>query len=132
MITPQELRKLTNEALENAAKERQRVAEAEAKKRREREAQDAARASLTISTIPQLAYDAAVKGQAEVVVVRLQYSEYTLPNGIHDYRICKPEWLQGAGKLIWDHCVNAGLKPTLEHWHDGVGVHEAFEIVIHW
>ena len=40
--------------------------------------------------------------------------------------------LKGVADLVWQFCVDSNLNPTLEHWHDGVGITGGYDIVVHW
>jgi hypothetical protein len=48
------------------------------------------------------------------------------------YKNSKPTNLSGVGRLVWEYCVGAKLNPTLEYWHDGVGINGGYNLVIHW
>jgi hypothetical protein len=131
MISPKELRKLTDEALVNAEKERTRQAEEQLRIAEENKKKRENRAATILAEIPAKAREAAVKGSCSVAIMRLEYPEFDKPSGTH-FALCEPQWLKGAAKIVWDHCVEANLKPRLEHWHDGVGIHESFDIIVQW
>ena len=69
-------------------------------------------------------------GRNFAIVMSVSHSDCRPPNNL--YGTCKPEWLQGVPKLVYNACVEANLNPTIEYWHDGIGIESGFNIVVHW
>ncbi|OGY62361.1 MAG: hypothetical protein A2745_02080 [Candidatus Harrisonbacteria bacterium RIFCSPHIGHO2_01_FULL_44_13] len=95
------------------------------------------RAEQVISHIPNLTEAAARTGKNKAVIMDITAKDYERPSQClfraWDWRVCKPEWLAGACKLVFDYCQEAGLDPRIEYWHEDVGMKtDGFYMVVHW
>ena len=130
MVDINKLSRLTREAIQRGKEEAARIeaeklAAAERKRKAERR-----KAENVIEQIPDRAEKEAKAGRTHAIVYALKSSEdYT--TGYNQWH-AREDNLCGVGKLVWDYCVGAGLKPTIEDWHDGVGINSGYNIVIHW
>jgi hypothetical protein len=128
MINPAKLRELTLQAIANGEAERQRKIDAKAaeEKRKQREAE--VKAQGIIEKIPQKCEAQARDEHFFAIVMNMTYGkDYT-----RDYNGVKPEDLLGAAPIVWKYCVEAGLRPTLERWDDGMGINGGYNITVHW
>ncbi len=132
VIDTDRLRNLTDIALAQANEERRRreAEEREAEERKQLEIRAKARSILV--QIPRRAEEDAIAGRKFSIVMSFSYGDYNRPRDEKRNHFCDPLWLTGATQIVYEHCVLAELHPTLEYWHDGAGVNEGFNIVIHW
>jgi hypothetical protein len=137
MMTPEELRKLTNQAIDRAKQEREMKIKAdyEAELRQDKEAE--LKAESIIAQIPGRAETEAKAGRSHAVVMGLRYGEYTVLDGkwggTNARAVINPKGVDGkAALIVWTYCQNAGLDPKLEYWHDGAGIDGGYNIVIRW
>lgn len=126
------LRRLTEAAIQKGKEEAERQKQIQLEEERRQKEMEELRAKGIIAQIPHRAKTEAIAGRSHAIVMGIAYSDYNKPRGNNEWNICRPEWLVGAAKIVWDYCVGANLKPTLEFWHDGVGIKSGFNIVIHW
>jgi len=132
VIDTDRLRRLTDEALTRADEERVRreAEEREAKEREQREIE--AKALSILEQIPRRAEEDAKATRKFSIVMSFSYGDYNRPRDEKRNNFCDPLWLNGTAQIVYEHCVLANLHPTLEYWHDGVGVNDGFNIVVHW
>ncbi len=131
-ITPQELTLMTKKALKKAERAKAAAAEqqrAEAENQRQIEE---TKAQGIIQQIPHRAKTEAGQGRSHATIMSVHNKDYQRPPLDNQHDRCKPEWLIGSCKIVYDYCKKAGLEPTIEYWHDGVGINSGFNIVIHW
>lgn len=84
--------------------------------------------------------DTAAKAQARqglryATVYDISFDEVDQPDPLPegaDYSLCEPHMLRGVAKLIYEHCRENGLSPSIQFWHDGVGVNGGWKLNIHW
>lgn len=129
----QDLREITR--LSRAAQEeRARQHQLElADQARQRQQQEDLKTQHVIDQIEGRAKAEAHVGRDHAIVMSLDYSDYARPRDFKGgYNLCYPEWLKGVGARVFVYCTSAGLAPTLEFWHDGVGNKSGFNIVVHW
>lgn len=128
----QRLRTLTADAIRNGQEERERQLAAERETAaRERRALEL-KAQGIIAQIPARAEAEARAGRSYAIIMSLSYDDHTRPRDTKEgWNVCKVEWLKGAARVVYDHCVHAGLRPTIEFWHDG-GDFSGFNLLIHW
>lgn len=135
-IDAAKLRELTNEAIRKGEEEKRRI---EAKKlaaeQKKREA-DEIKAQRVIEDIPDRAEKEATAGRSFAIVYSLNdYSDYDRDGNLgwgSAQNKTLHQRLKGVGKLVWDYCEEAGLKPAIEDWHDGVGMNSGYNIIIRW
>lgn len=146
MIDVQALRATTNEAIRAA--EAARVARLAAEERAQREKSEWVRRETDLKVerilgqVPGRCAIEANAGRSHAIVMSLE-TRYGRNSqvGIYDYE--RPTnsgyngefntaWLCGPGKIVYDNLVAAGLRVTVEYWHDGVGVESGYNLVVHW
>ena len=121
VIDPKELTKLVKHAILEGELEADRI---------ERERTPEALALAVIARIPECIQKAVIKRRASAVIMHLHYDQgLDRPPG-QEYGACKPEWLTGAAKLVWDACVASKLSPRLEYWADAG--ESRFDLHVHW
>jgi hypothetical protein len=123
------LRQKTNEAIRRGEEKRQK----ELKLQRDQEERERRewqlKAEGVVSQIPSRCEKEAEAGRSHAVVYSIPFEEYYQ----HGHRgAVTAECLTGAAPIVWRHCVAAKLSPTLESWHDGVGIKGGWNIVVHW
>jgi hypothetical protein len=134
-VNVENLKRMTAEAIEVGKAKAKKMAEEIAEKERLRQIADERKAQNVIDQIPGRAEKEASLGRNHAIVMSVDFADYDRPSHTpagKDWRVCQGDWLKGACKLVWEYCVEAGLNPTLEDWHDGVGVNSGHNIVIHW
>ena len=131
-IDVERLRQLTLEARLRAAEERKRLRKEQEDKEAQRKRADELKARQVILQIPGRAETEARQGRNHAIVVSIGYDDFDRPHDYHNWNKCESEWLKGSANTVFQACLGAGLKPTLEFWHDGVGENSGFNIVIHW
>lgn len=129
MIDPKQLRKLTDEAIARGEQahrqELARIAAENARKQRQAELL----AESVIEQIPEKCEKEARHERSHAVVMGMKWDrDYPFNSGKNP----QPNDLMGAGAIVWKYCTDAGLAPTIEFWHDGVGVQSGHNIVVHW
>jgi hypothetical protein len=125
------LRKATEDAIQRGKeREKKRLAEVKAKDERQKQ-KDQLLASHILAAFPDKCEKEAEQGRSHAIIMGLKYSR--------DYDSPAPNWndlpynkLKGPGALVWNYLSLAGLKPTIEYWHDGMGMDSGFNIVVHW
>jgi len=132
IIDPRELTGLTQQAIEDARRESERIErERLAAEKRQRLA-DQLKAESIIAQIPERARNAAKGSQSYALVMSLrERADFDSPAGNQEHGVCHPCWLKGSAKLVWDACTTAGLSPKLQYWYNDSG-DSGFNIVIHW
>lgn len=134
-VDVKKLKEMTRAAIERGQEEARQLAEKVAEKERLKKLADERKAQNVIDQIPGRAEKEAALGRNHAIVMAVKYEDYDRPSHTpegKDWRVCQGDWLKGACKLVWDYCVDAELHPTLEDWHDGVGMNSGHNIVIHW
>ena len=131
-VTAEKRKKTTADAIARGQETARKAEDARiAKEERQRRAEEA-KAEAIIAQIPDRAERESEQGRNHAIVMSVKYEDYTRPHGATDWRVCQGDWLKGVAKLVFEFCVEANLKPTLEDWHDGVGMNSGHNIVIHW
>lgn len=131
MVDVSNLKRLTQEAIQRGkakkAKDEQEKQEKEERRLREQKH----RAEGIIEQIPHLAEKAAHEAQSQAVVMKMKWTEDYTSTGVgHSRGISIVHG--SAADLVMKWCQEAGLRPTVEDWHDGCGMDSGYEIVIHW
>lgn len=129
-MDPKELRKLTDEAVKRGAQYKREVADRNlAESDRQRKA-DELKAQSILAEAPDRAEEAARKGLSEAVVMTLRYDDYDQRG--QNWNVLMPDQLKRVARLVYEGCVAAGFKTTLEFGHDGGGMESWFNIMISW
>lgn len=127
--TIEELRKLTSEALEQARIEREqklaRIQERDERKAKENQAF----AERVLAQVPDKARKEAKEGRGHVVVMGLKWGR---DHDGYSSNQLQYNQLKGPGAIVWNELSKAGLQPSIEYWHDGVGMDGGFNIIIKW
>lgn len=121
------LKQTTEEAIERGKIEREIIERQQEDFDRREQEKFALKARHVIEQIPSRAEREARAGRDHAIVYSIPFEEC--------YKSRQPvskDTLTGAAPLIWTHCHEAGLKPTMESWHDGIGIKSGYNIVIHW
>tara|TARA_Y100000034_G_scaffold135296_1_gene206607 strand:- start:258 stop:656 length:399 start_codon:yes stop_codon:yes gene_type:complete len=121
-----ELKASTQTAIEVADKRRQqKLAETKAKDERVARAAEL-KAEGIIAQIPNRCAKESEQGRTHAIVMSLTYEEQgkTTPP--------THETIAGAAVHVWNACQEAELNPSLEYWHDGMGMKSGYNIVVHW
>lgn len=90
-----------------------------------------AKAKKIINQIPERANYESQQGRNYAVVMSFK-EDYERPYNENNYNLCKPSWLKGVAKIVYDYCSEAGFNPTIESWWTGDGMDSGYNIVIHW
>lgn len=93
------------------------------------------KADIIIAQIAGRADAEALAGRNHAIVMSLDSYDYDRPHSgpdCNDWNRCHPQWLKDVAKSVYEYCTEQGLNPSIEFWHDGVGVNSGFNIVIHW
>lgn len=125
------LRKATTDAIQRGKeREKQRLADVKAKDERQKQ-KDQLLCSHILAQFPAKCEKEAEQGRSHAIIMGLKYGR--------DYDSPAPNWndlpynkLKGPGALVWNYLAVAGLQPTIEYWHDGMGMDSGFNIVVHW
>lgn len=119
------LRQETADAVHHGKRLRQQEINRLAAEVSEKQKASEAFAKFVIAQIPRKCHQAAGFERTHAVVMSLVSDK--------DYDgFDQPKVLKGAGKIVWDACLKSQLHPTIEFWHDGVGVSSGYNIVVHW
>lgn len=126
-----QLRQLTEKAIQRGKdKEAQRLADVQAEDERKAK-RDQLFAASVLAEFPDKCEREAIRGRSHAVIMGLKHSrDYTYQGS--NFNILGYDHLTGPGAIVWNYLQEAGLKPTLEYWHDGVGINAGFNIVAHW
>jgi len=129
----EQFREMTRQARLDAKKTAEEARKRTIEKEQMKQEAEALKAQQVILQIPDRMTTEARAGRGHAILMSIDYSDYKRPReSRNSWNVCEPEWLIGACKLVYDYCVEDGLKPTIESWHDGVGINSGFNIVIHW
>ena len=89
------------------------------------------RARCIIAEISDRLIYASRAGNFSTPIMRLQYTcDYALPNP--HWFVLEPSMLRGAGKIVYDYCVENHLSPTLDFSYSWQRRHSFFAIVLNW
>jgi len=125
------LRQLTKDAIQRGKdREAKRLAEIKAKEERQKQ-KDQLLASHVLAAFPEKCEREAEQGRSHAIIMGLKYGR--------DYDSPAPNWndlpynkLKGPGAIVWNYLVKAGVEPSIEFWHDGMGIDGGFNIVVKW
>lgn len=123
------LRQLTDAAIQRGKDEAARklahiTAENERKAR-----QDKLFAANVLAQVPDKCEKEAERERSHAVVMGLKWGRDH--DGYNGNTMTYTQ-LKGPGAIVWNNLQEQGLNPTLEYWHDGVGIEGGFNIVVHW
>ena len=127
------LRQLTEQAIQRGKdKEAKRLAEVKAEAER-KAVRDQLFAATVLAEFPDKCEKEAERGRSHAIIMGLKSDrDYTHASGNKNWNALGYERLQGPGAIVWNYLVKAGLKPSIEFWHDGCGVESGFNIVVQW
>lgn len=128
----EELQRQTAEAIRRGQEEAHKRAETEALLEELKRIDQEHKAQMVIAQIQPRAEYESRHGRNHAIIMSVDYKDYDRPPKNREYSKCDPSWLKGVCKLVYQYCIGSHLRPTLDYWHDGVGVKSGFNIVIHW
>jgi len=132
IIDTNELKGLTQQAIDDGRREAERIAREQAEAQERQRRQDRVKADGIIAQIPGRACTAAKAQQSYAVVMSLRdRTDFNRPAGDEQWGFCSEYWLTGAAVLVWDACRASRLQPELQYWYEDSG-DSGFNIVIHW
>lgn len=129
------LRKVAQAARTRSKEVRRLRAEAEKREQKARDAANRAKAEMILSQVEARCLAEAQHGRNHAIIMSVGQTDYERPQGpIRDIQWdrCDPKWLKGAAKLVFEALLAGQLNPTIDYWHDGVGVNSGFNIVAHF
>lgn len=130
MIDVQKLKELTNKAIQ---KEQERQTDAlkkeQAAEERERKKHQLMAENI-IAQIEDKCVREALMQRTHVIVMSLKddrdYDRKIWP------QTPNKQTIRGPGKIVFDFCEKEGLMPTIEYWHDGMGLESGYNIIVRW
>ena len=128
-VDPKHLRKLTLEAIQRG-KDKKKYDDKLARDAEERHlrAQER-RAHTIIDGIPARAEKEAENEKSHAIIMAVKHEDFIKPTYGNTESSSN---LKDAAKMVWDYCVTADLKPTIEYWYSGDDLRSGYNIVIHW
>jgi hypothetical protein len=126
------LQEKTKAAIEAAKLKHAAAVQKEIAKQKREEAAINAKAEYVTSQIPHRAEVEAEAGRSHAIVYSIPFGEWMKLPGTGPHADPDPAQLQGVAKKVYGWCVEAGMKPSIEFWHDGQGMASGHNIVIHW
>jgi len=126
-----QLRQLTEQAIQRGKwKEEKRLADIKAEEERKAK-RDQLFAATVLAEFPDKCEKEAGRGRSHAIIMGLKYDrDYTYQGS--NFNTLSHDRLTGPGAIVWNYLQAAGLKPTIEYWHDGMGMDSGFNIVVHW
>lgn len=125
-----QLRQLTEEAIQRGKlKEEKRLADIKAEDERKAK-RDQLFAATVLAEFPDKCEKEAGRGRSHAIIMGLKYNRDYVYDG--NYNSLTYDRLTGPGAIVWNYLQEAGLKPTIEYWHDGMGMDSGFNIVARW
>jgi len=91
--------------------------------------EDQIKAEGIIAKIPSLCFKAAQNGKTTVCVMPLKRTDY---HNCYGNTLKYSQLKKGVAAIVWNACVMADLKPSLEFWHDGIGMDSGFNLFVNW
>jgi hypothetical protein len=131
MISVSELKELTKQALAAAEAAKKAKEEKDKSEFFAKQTNEINRAKQIVLGIPEICKKEAMQGKNNAKIARLEYQDYN-GNFYGIGKVLDVNKLDGVGKVVWDHCVEAGLNPVLVHEHDGCGQDEWLELWVSW
>ena len=122
-----QLRQLTEQAIQQGKeKEAKRLADVQAKNERQAKS-DQLFAARVLAEVPDKCEKEASRERSHAIVMGLKWGRD------HDYtNALTHDQLKGPASIVWNYLQEQKLNPTLEYWHDGIGMNSGFNIVVHW
>ena len=89
------------------------------------------KAEFIIKIIPIILERELLEDSDRAVIMKIDSDDCKRPSGDKSPEDkCKPEWLRGVAKLVYDACVELKLNPTIEPWMNTEYTDSGFEIVV--
>lgn len=130
------LRQLTAQAIVNGEKEREDEFSRIVAKKARKDLQAELLANQIISQILIKCEKEAIKERSQAVIMELKlhrdYTFDTSKGNIPGPTKVEPENLIGAGKIVYQYCVDNGLNPKINYWWDGIGLKSGYNILVYW
>lgn len=92
-------------------------------------------ASKILAQLPNKCEKEATQGRSHVIAMGLKHGRdftYSREPEVFKLDSMPSNRLKGPGEIVWNQLQISGLNPTIEYWHDGMGVHSGYNIVVHW
>jgi len=126
-----QLRQLTEQAIQRGKwKEEKRLVDIKVEDERKVK-RDQLFAAAVLSDFPDKCEKEAGRGRSHAIIMGLKYSRDYVYQG-NNFNSIHVELLTGPGAIVWNYLQEAGLKPSIEYWHDGMGMESGFNILVHW
>lgn len=135
-----QLRQLTEQAIQRGKwKEEKRLADIKAEDERKARS-DQLFAATVLAEFPDKCEKEAGRGRSHAIIMGLKYNrDYVYDGNFSGFyaransgNSLSYDRLTGPGAIVWNYLQAAGLKPTIEYWHDGIGMDSGFNIVARW
>ena len=123
------LREITENA-KNKIKLQEQADQAEILARQEyKNKVDRLKAEKVLSQVSNRCEKEAKLGRRHAIIMSVGYDDYSHQPG---YNGCKSEYLVGVCKIVYDELEESQLNPSLEDWHDGIGINGGYNIIVSW
>jgi hypothetical protein len=127
-----QLRQLTEKAIQRGKeKETKRLADVQAKNERQAKA-DQLLAAKVLAEVPDKCEREAGRERSHAIVMGLKWGRDYGHSGPGSTNSLSQSQLKGPALIVWDYLQEQKLNPTLEYWHDGLGMNSGFNIVVKW
>ncbi len=132
LFTPEELRKITDEAVEKAKAEKLKAIEKKTEERRLEQERQINRAQMIMLGLPEAARKAALEGKNSVILFRLKTEDYLTKKKYEYTTDLSLHLLDGAAEIVAETCVKAGYKVFIRYDWDGGGMDSWHNFVVEW
>ena len=126
-----ELRRMTKTAQERIQAEEERMQQEIAEKEAAQRKMEEAKAEAILSQVLSRCQKEAHAGRRHAIVMSVGWDDWKRPPHSTN-ATCRPEYLIGACRLVFDRLAKCNLNPALEDWHDGIGMQSGYNIVVCW
>lgn len=130
-----QLRQLTEQAIQRGKeKEAKKLADAQVKSERQAKV-DQLLAAKILAEVPDKCEREAFRERSHAIVMSLnQGRDYEcIGRNESAIRVILPTTLlKGPALIVWNYLQEQKLNPSLEYWHDGVGMKSGYNIVVKW
>lgn len=127
-MKPSELRKLTNRVQKELTAAGLQKEQMESKKITDAINHAHQRAAQVMMQVDGKAQVAASKGEDKAMVMDLTDED---ADNVTQVQLSTAQ-LKGAAYIVFKSLSGLGFKPTVNYWHDGMGMDGGYQIWIHW
>lgn len=117
MITPEQLRAITEEAIKRQEEEKEKELLRLKDKQAQQAKVDELRAQGIIMQIQPKCRKEAENGRSHAIVMSINQES---------------DIYKGSASIVHQYCMDHRLNPKLERWDDGFGINSGYNIVVHW